>query len=799
MTQLIAQSLKPASWIWPTSDNAQPNTYALFRGSFNVKTPDQKITLLISGSSRHRVYINGQLLPDGPPPSTSDMQYVDEHDLTGYLKQGHNLLAVIVHMVGRQGGERGGLLAQITDAQGRTLLATQDDTSWQCMISDAWYAKTYVMIMNWFDCYQEMFDARKLDADWVLPDFQTDATWHEPVALTHGPDVRKEDSRTPWRLLLKRPIPFMKHTQLLPQSVAYVEQCTAAQNRNRQEDLSIALSAPGRREITNVRIDDVDNLCQGDQACVVQGSTDHIENYWAHAIHEPAFVLDFGQVVNGCLELDLKGEPGTVVTIGFTEDLLDGHFNNSIEVQSCCRYTLGAGRQRWMMFSWRAMRYVKIRVQHADIPLTFHRIALRREQYPFAPIGAFHSSRPLHNQVHEICQNTLDLCTHESLVDTPWREQGQWLGDVSAVILGGIYACYGDVQMPEKFLRQAALTQTGKQSLLANLGNATPYDKKAGIGNPITDYSLWWIQALWEHYQFTGDIAILQDMHAIAHGIFEHCKGFCDPATGLIGPMPNWIFIDWANVDKQGTMATLNTIFAGALQALVQIHQALGNAAESQTVNAHLQQLKEHFAATFWDDQYQCLIDAIHEDGTPSDRITEHANAAAILWDLVDDKQAQQIIANVFESDRLHPVLAQPFFCSVVLRAFGKMRRWDLAIELIESRWGKQMIDHGFKSTLEEWHAIGTWRSGKMHGMRRSQSHAWSAYPSEFFICDLVRFEILQPGCREVALQTPDVDFDFSATIPTPMGSIQLEYTQGRLSFQTPAGMTLHLDDRSVC
>ena len=42
---------------------------------------------------------------------------------------------------------------------------------------------------------------------------------------------------------------------------------------------------------------------------------------------------------------------------------------------------------------------------------------------------------------------------------TPWREQGQFLGDVSAVTLGEIYSCFGDTKLPAKYLTQCNAIQ----------------------------------------------------------------------------------------------------------------------------------------------------------------------------------------------------------------------------------------------------------------------------------------------------------------------------------------------------
>ncbi len=110
----------------------------------------------------------------------------------------------------------------------------------------------------------------------------------------------------------------------------------------------------------------------------------------------------------------------------------------------------------------------------------------------------------------------------------------------------------------------------------------------------------------------------------------------------------------------------------------------------------------------------------------------------------------------------------------VVLQALDKVGRFDLALRVIRERWGKRMLERGASSTYEEWGINGSWRSGEYSGFLRSQSHAWSAHPAEFLICNLIGLKILEPGCSKVQLRPKKVPFDYSVVFPTPSGPIQV-------------------------
>ena len=327
------------------------------------------------------------------------------------------------------------------------------------------------------------------------------------------------------------------------------------------------------------------------------------------------------------------------------------------------------------------------------------------QTYPYAERGSFHSSDKTLNGVFEISRYTLRLCTHEALMDTPWRESAQWLGDVAAVTVPAIYACFGDIAIPGKFFRQSAMNlhPTG---LLANISNDTSID----FHGVIPDYSLWWIVGLWGHYLYTGDRRWIDDFYPQALRIFQtHLAHLRD--DGFIEDMPFWVFIDWADIDKRGQCAAYNAIFYGTLDCLAQMARLRTDQTTLDLVTPIRAALKAAFAERFFDSARGLLADArIGDELSP--KFSEQTNLAAIRFDLLDDAQAQQIVSRLFEHPCADVTEAQPFFMVVVLQALARLGRMDLAIHLIRDRWGQRMLDHGATSTFEEWTQNGSRRSG---------------------------------------------------------------------------------------
>jgi hypothetical protein len=243
--------------------------------------------------------------------------------------------------------------------------------------------------------------------------------------------------------------------------------------------------------------------------------------------------------------------------------------------------------------------------------------------------------------------------------------------------------------------------------------------------------------------------------------------------NGLINDMPYWTLIDWAHLDRQGEMASLNAIFYGCLEKVQKM-------AELKNDNYTWEQLKEvrkgirsNFTERFFDSKKGCLVDA-NIDGELSDMVSEHSNASAILWGLCDKEIVDEIVSNFYEKENISYTETQPYYTTVVLQALDSIERFDLALKIIRDRWGKRMVDRGASSVFEEWYINGSWRSGEFKGFLRTQSHAWSAHPAEFLNKNLIGLEILKPGCKQISVNPKDVDFDYNVVYPTPLGNIEV-------------------------
>ena len=761
-----------AHWVWAAGDGREKNAYYYFRRDVHLDQVPQDARIFITADTRYLLFINGKRVGRGAPQSKPFYHYYDEYPVGEFLQAGANCIAVICCHLGTLLDTRGGLLAEIVDGQGQTLAAT--DESWRVEPANAWQRNTFCLTGNRMTPFQEFFDARSVPTGWDQAGFD-DVRWAPATVLDTPPAY----GRCPFSRLVPRDIPHMTETPVRPARINRVEESTDLNCRVDPENLAAGLSVVGG-PLLHTRVVNPEAICTGEGVAVVQGSTDHVGKTYCAAKYSPAVVLDFGRILNGFTEIDIEAPPGAVMEFAYAERLVDGYVNIALECPFADRYTATAGRQNFRSFSWRAFRYVKVRFRSCDTPLTVHALRAVETAYPYEDRGGFQSTDETLNAVFRISRDTVRLCSNECLMDTPYREQAQWLGDVAAVTLPAIYACFGDTRLPEKFLRESAGNQL-PTGLLANVSNGV-YHKWASA---IPDYSLWWVIALWRHYLYTGDEHWINRYYPTAQFITSAILPHVN-ARGLVENMPYWVLIDWAPLDRRGECTAFNAIFYGALEALHSMACLKNDAYTRDLSRSVMTRLHAVFQERLYDPGRGCFADARVNDQW-SDVVSEHANFAAIRWGLCDQSTAARIIDRLIENPAISGVVeAQPFFMPVVLAALDRAGRFDLALSLVRDRWGQRMLAHGATSTYEEWSCNGSWRFGEFAGFQRTQSHAWSACPASFLVSDLMGLTILEPGCRKVALAPHITPFDYQAALPTPRGTIRVQCTGGKLRFDIP-------------
>ncbi len=154
------------------------NNHTLFRKKIQIEAGTKRVLMDISADDYYKLYINGQYVTQGPANSYAFCYYYDQVDITDFVHEGENVLAVHVYYQGlvnrayNSGDYRQGMIAEVW-SDGRMLT----DDEWKCEEAKEYGASRTIAYDTQFD---EIIDNRKKLAGWKEANYD-DSDWKNAV------------------------------------------------------------------------------------------------------------------------------------------------------------------------------------------------------------------------------------------------------------------------------------------------------------------------------------------------------------------------------------------------------------------------------------------------------------------------------------------------------------------------------------------------------------------------------------------------------------------------------------------
>lgn len=195
----------------PNATEKYADKHVLFRKKFNAGGDLFKAVLKITADDYFKLYINGEFVTQGPPPSYPQAYYYMELPVGKFLKSGENVIAVhtlyqgLINRVWVSGDNRESLWAELV-VDGEVILAT--DESWKCKISSAYEP---MAIVGYDTQYMELFYSCSEDVGFEKENFD-DSKWQNAKIKKHN-DYN----------LIKSPIQPLEIYEVEPKSVRKTE------------------------------------------------------------------------------------------------------------------------------------------------------------------------------------------------------------------------------------------------------------------------------------------------------------------------------------------------------------------------------------------------------------------------------------------------------------------------------------------------------------------------------------------------------------------------------------------------
>ncbi|MCD8015319.1 MAG: hypothetical protein LUG99_19550 [Lachnospiraceae bacterium] len=335
-------------------------------------------------------------------------------------------------------------------------------------------------------------------------------------------------------------------------------------------------------------------------------------------------------------------------------------------------------------------------------------------EYEYLPLpyrGSFSCEDDLINRIWKMAAYTFHLNSREFFLDGIKRDRWVWSGDAYQSLFVNHYLFFD----PE----------IEKRTLTA-LGGKRPFVRHI---NKINDYTFLWVMSIYEYYRTYGDRTYLEQIKPQLDEVMKFCMGRADVDGFVRAREGDWIFIDWADIDREGALCGEQILYAKALECYAYLCGVLGE--DAGGLNEQAQALQEKIQRYFYDDEKKVFIDS-YESGRR--HVTRHCNLLAYLYLPCGGEQKKEIYQRVILNDAV-PQITTPyfkFFENQVHCMEGNMKYLE---DSVRDYYGG-MLQAGATTLFEEFDP--TQKGAEHYAMyghpyEKSLCHAWSTSPIYLF------------------------------------------------------------------
>ncbi len=685
------------------------DTFTVFhaRRTFDLSSVPARFVVHVSADNRYRLYVNGVQVSSGPQRSDVMHWRYETLDLAPHLRAGRNVIAALVWNWGAsrpvaQHSNRTGFLLQGNGQVEAALVNT--GTGWK-VLRDPAYSPIVITTATLGDYYAaapgDSVDGSRYPWGWERADYSDDS-WSDGASAIVGrvqlramaPGGYGEVSG--WQLEA-RSIPSMEETE---QRLARV------------------------RRTTGVETD----------GAFLRGAGDLVIPARTTAV----LLLDQSHTTNAYPVLETSGGAGSMVRLTYAEALIDakGQKGNRNEIEGRTVRGLrdvflpdGGARRRFTTLYWRSFRYIQMDVTTADAPLRVHDLHGIFTAYPFAERGRFASDLPWLAEMWGMNWNGARIGAFETYMDTPYWEQLQYVGDTRVQGLISLYVA-GD----DRLLRQAI--EHFDFSRIPEGLTASRYP--SALTQIIPPFSLIYVAMVHDYFMHRDDPAFVRARLAGVRGILDWFGRHVD-ATGMLGPMPYWNYVDWTKPWDRGVppgaddghSTTISLLYAYALQRAAELEEGVGMRGAAADYRARAEAMRAAVRARAWDSAR-----GLFRDAPDISAYSQQTNVLAVLANAVSSAEQRDLMERVLADTTL--TQASYYFSFYVLEALRKAGLSDRYIEQL-APW-QAMLKLGLTSAPENPEPT------------RSDTHAWAAHPNYGLLATVLGVRPSSPGFRTVRI-----------------------------------------------
>lgn len=690
-------------WIWPR-DRREPNLHLLIRRDLDVAVGgDLRIDLAVESAAE--IWIDQVRIGRTAANSYPGQHYVES--FTAPVAAGRRRLALVVRYIGIPGTSSipkdPGLLARVTLPDGTTV---PSDATWVWRDLDAWRGR--LRRSEWFNLdLIEICDRRRLPTG--FPCVEDLAGFAVPEVLP-SPGVRFTGLE---------PRPFPKPVDTGAVALRLIQTGSVV---DLAVDHAIPAQAMSHETISTAPLD-------------WDGRTLVLPAVQTGRAWTAVFALDGYR--NARAILKIRADPGTVIDLAWCERLGDdGHLDvRTTRVHSADRFLCAGGDETIEPEDWICGRFIQITVRDHAGPVHLD-VTIRGEAYPLRRRLELTTSDPVLDRIVAISLNAVERCMHDNIMDCPWRERRQWIGDVQRIALVS-HLAHGDRALIRAVLKQHVRLQdpSGRMWICVPLWEEYPTQ------------NMEWLRAVLDYQEATGDTTLLDEVAPNAEALHRWFRS--QIRDGLLhitaDNVMNWMDNPLSRLRQhqfRTPFLAINLRYLRFLDDLVPIFRRLGRdpAVLGQERNA----LRQTIAIRFRDPGTGLLRDCADADLPLT--LSEMGQALAVCTGLADAADWDRFTAWRITAGAA-AIPASPFGKHHVHEALAMLGRPEAIIADLREHWGPMAAAD----------ADTTWEG---FDGKASHCHGWAGIPVHS-LCTL----ILGLGPHPGSAQRTIAGLDLRATI----------------------------------
>ncbi|MBZ2199524.1 alpha-L-rhamnosidase-related protein [Occultella gossypii] len=790
-------------WVWTGEHDVAPtNRFTWFRTVLHLDAIPEDPHVLFAADSTAQLWVNGTLVRRKVTRFHEPQVRADLVDLGAHLRPGANTLLVLHHSWGpiitfqRTGSEHAGLYL---DAQW-----AQDEPVWQWRVAEELEQHPHQFLGVRDRTPRVRFPVRwrpDPGEPWQIASRKTG--WRPAVVVP--PDAR------PWPAH-PDPVetPGQRESRQRPGGVLAAGYATHGTDL-RTADLTTAELAP-------------DTALTAAVAGLVDGTAVTVEVRAGEVLY---LTVDMHRPVHGYPYLDLESDAALTVRLGYGEiawSMYDGSVhvrpdgwvdvNGVVGDGYCDLIELRPGRFAGEIPDERVARWLTVHlVADADAVVTLHGLGLVKSQYPVVPRGSFACGDERIEQIVKLSLIHAEVTMSDTYVDTPGREDGQWIEDARPRALVS-ERWFGDTALRSLMVRTLAEGQ-GED------GNLHPFFPSNYPAYPANiDWSVQWVAMLWDDFRWTGKTDLVAQHWTVLERYWTSVLADVDD-DGVW--RTSRVFADIKSSDRGGHRSSSSVVTPWLIDRLrwsVELAGAMGRPERAAEWSSAAESIAEAFRRIHVvrdDARVQALVLDVVDPDEPGRELTpgQAAQVVPVLDGLLTPAEADAVLDWAFPDPDGSPPPGvrrwnNPTWLYRALSALSARGRSRRAVAHLLERFAPYLPQHPRNPTplalqgpyggpLPEY-----WVSHEDQGLPRDAindrqpidptgSHGWAAVALLWLHESLLGVRVVAPGGERLVIAPDDAGLPYvTGTTLTPRGPVFVHWDpqQTLLEIELPADVT---------